>query len=333
MGFSERGSFMTNRITWIAVITGVVALSGCGGGGGGDDTPVAPAAITTTNATTIASAVMGASLDGGDLGSFASFGTTAGPLAAPKTARILSAVTETQNAQVGALLKRAQSAPQAAIPPETTPCTNGGTVALSGNIGSQGTLSPNDTIVFDFASCVEGDATVDGRFSMQVTSFSGDLGGTFMLGVNVTLSSFKVTVGNAAATVVGSIAISISAVGASSVSTTVTSSSISVTEGGATHTLSHYSSSRTLASGLFSLDVSGTLTSTNFAGSVTFDTATRLQGTDGSFAFAGQIVITGANGATIKVTALDGTFVRLEVDTNGDGVVDATADVHWTDLT
>lgn len=326
---------MTHRTTWTVVTIGVLALSGCSGGGGGGETPQAPpAAITTTNATSIASAVLGASLDGGDLGSFAAFGSFAVPAASPKSARIQSVVTETENAQVGALLKHAQSVAQATIPPETTPCTGGGTVTVSGNIASPGALSANDTIVSDFASCIEGDTTVTGRFSMRVTTFSGDLAsGTFTLGVDVTLASFQVTVGGDAATVSGSIAISIGATAGGTVTVTVTSSSISVTEGGATHTLTQYSSTRTLSAGSFTLDVHGALTSTDFSGSVTFSTTTLLQGTDGAFAFVGQLVITGANGATIKVTALDGTLVRIEVDTNGDGVVDATIDTTWSDLT
>jgi hypothetical protein len=40
----------------------------------------------------------------------------------------------------------------------------------------------------------------------------------------------------------------------------------------------------------------------------------------------------GANGATIKVVVLDSTLLRLEVDSNGDGVVDATLDFSWYDL-
>jgi len=243
-------------------------------------------------------------------------------------------VTEAENAQVGALLKHAQSVAQATIPPETTPCTGGGTVTASGNIATQGALSANDTIVFDFASCVEGDATVTGQFSMRVTTFSGDLAsGAFTLGVSVTPSSFQVTVGGDTGTISGSVAISISASAGGTLTVTVTSSSFAVSEGGATHTLTQYSSTRTLSAGSFTLDVNGSLTSTDFSGSVTFSTTTLLQGTDGAFALVGQVVITGADGATIKVTALDGTFVRIEVDTNGDGVVDATIDTTWSDLT
>jgi len=129
----------------------------------------------------------------------------------------------------------------------------------------------------------------------------------------------------------GSVSISISASG-SLLTTTVTSSSISVGDGGSTHTLRNYSSVRTLTSGSFTLDVHGSLTSSDFAGTVTFVTTALLQGMGDDYAFTGQLKITGANGATIKVTALDSMFLRLEIDSNGDGVVDATVDLTWEDL-
>ena len=78
--------------------------------------------------------------------------------------------------------------------------------------------------------------------------------------------------------------------------------------------------------------VDGSLTSSDFSGTVNFATTALLQGVGDSHAYTGQLLITGANGATIKVVLLDSTFLRLEVDSNGDGVVDATLDFTWNDL-
>jgi len=212
-------------------------------------------------------------------------------------------------------------------------CTGGGTVTLSGNIANPATLGANDTITFDFASCVEGDTTTNGRFSMRVTSFSGDLAsGTFSFAVTTTLTSFQVTVAGETATVNGAVSVSISASG-SMLSTTVTSGSISVVDGASSSTLHNYSSVHTLTSGSFTLDVSGSLTSSDFSGTVNFSTTALLQGMGDAYAYTGQLLITGANGATIKVIVLDSAYVRLEVDSNGDGVVDATVDLTWDDLT
>jgi hypothetical protein len=322
---------MINRTTWTVLATALLMLAGCSSGG--DDAPPVPlAAITATNAPTIASSVMKASLEGGDMGAFAGFEPVS--VSSPKSTRVsYSKVAEIQNAGVDALLRHAQSVAVVPVGPEVTQCTGGGTITLSGNLANAATLSPNDTITFDYASCVEGDTTTNGRFSMRVTSFSGDPeSGTFGFAVTTTITSFQVTVAGETATINGSVSISINMAG-STMTTTVTSSSISVGDGSSTHTLRDYSSVHTLASGSFTLDVSGSLTSSDFAGTVNFDTTAVLQGIGDVYAYTGQVLITGANGATIKVIVLDSTFVRLEVDSNGDGVVDATLDLAWDDLT
>ena len=311
--------------------TGVLFLAGCSGGG--DDPPPVPlATITTANAPAIAGSVMTAALDGGDLGSFA-FSPMGAPASSPKSTRVYySKVAEIQNAQIGALLRQTQPVFLAPIGPEATQCSGGGTVTLSGNIANPATLSPNDTITFDFASCVEDDTTTNGKFSMRVTSFSGDpASGVFSFGVTATITSLQITVGAETATVNGSVSISISAAG-SLLTTIVTSSSISVGDGGSTHTLRDYSSVRALTSESFTLDVHGSLTSSDFSGTVNFATTALLQGLGDGYAYTGQLLITGANGATIKVVVLDSTFLRLEVDSSGDGVVDATLDFTWDDL-
>lgn len=322
---------MSKHVISTVAVIGALALAGCGGGGG-SGAPAPSAAITSSNATQIAASVMSSAQNAGDLGSFAFSGSTT-TLSTSSKSILAARVAEVQNAQVDALVRRTHAIALATIPPETTACTDGGTITVSGNVSMAGALSPNDTIVFDYASCVEGEATINGRFSMRVTSFSGDVAsGTFSLGVSVQISSFQVTVGADTATVNGSVSLVIGATASGTVTTTVTSSSITVTDGSVTNTLSNYSSTSTVTSGAFTRDVSGTLSSTAFSGSVTFDTTTLLQGTGSGFAYVGQVVITGANGATIKVVVLDATFVRLEVDTNGDGTVDATLDVTWTDL-
>jgi hypothetical protein len=307
-------------------------LAGCSGGGGDDPPPAPLATITTANAPAIASSVMTAAFDGGDLGSFA-FGPLGAPVSSPKTTRVYySKVAAIQGAQIDALLQHTQAVSLVPVGPEATQCTGGGTVTLSGNIANPATLSANDTITFDFASCVEDDTTTNGKFSMRVTSFSGDAAsGVFSFGVTATITSLQITVAGETATVNGAVSISISAA-ASMLTTTVTSSSISVGDGGSTHTLRDYSSVRTLAADSFTLDVHGSLTSSAFSGTVNFATTALLQGLGDGYAYTGQLLITGANGATIKVVVLDSTFLRLEVDSSGDGIVDATLDFTWDDL-
>jgi hypothetical protein len=313
----------------------VLALSGCGGGGSSPDLDLA--AITSANAPVIASAVMGAALESSDLGAFTDFGAIAGSPKSSKATPVYTKMAEIQHTQLDALVKQSQTG-IALVPivPETTACVGGGSVTVSGNVANPATLSPNDTVVMDFDSCVEDGATVHGRFAMTITSFSANPStGAFSFGMNVQLSTFQVATATGTATANGGISMTISVTSTGNLTTTVMSNSIAISDGSSSHTLSGYSLTQVFdgASGTFTLDLSGTLNSTAFSGAVTFDTVVLLQGTGNGFAYTGQVLITGANGATIRVIALDSALVRLEVDLNGDGTVDEIIDKSWVELT
>jgi hypothetical protein len=167
---------------------------------------------------------------------------------------------------------------------------------------------------------------------MTITAFSGDVEtGVFSFGVNVQLTTLVMTADGETATANGSITVSMSAA-SGTLTRTVTSSSVSISEAGSTHTLSNYSLVETIGGTGFTRTLSGTLASTAFSGVVSFETTTSLQGTGASFAFAGEVVITGANDATIALIALDSTLVRLEIDVDGDGAIDESVDTTWAEL-
>lgn len=323
----------------IPVVPAILVLSGCGGGGGPSAPVVDPAEITSANAPAIASAVMAVSLEGGDLGAFAGLAPSAAPQTSPKTsaksALVYSKIGEIQSSEIEALRKQSQTGIlQAEFGPEGSTCTGGGMVTISGNLQDPNTLTRDDMIVFDFDMCVEGGQTVDGLFAMTITSFSGDFMSTFSFGVRVELTAFTITADSLSATANGDITMTIDATASPMLTTTVNSDSLTVTDGSASHTLSGYDLTEIVdgASGNFSFETSGTLSSSVFSGAVTFETEVLLQGMGDGFAFMGKVVITGADGATIAVIVLDGTFVRLEVDLDGDGTPDETVDTTWTEL-
>jgi len=319
---------MRKRLVSVAVVSGAVTLAGCSGGGSDS---AAPASIKTSDATLIAASVIGAAQNVGDLGFFVFFGPTP-TLSAPSKSILAAKVGEVRNAAIDALVRRVRVIPLATLSPATTSCTDGGRVTVSGDVAAPGMLTPNDTIVFDFALCREGDATVNGRVSMQFASFSGDLASdTFSLDVDVQASDLEATIGGRAATLNGSASLVIDST-PDTLTTTVTSTSVSVAHAGSTSTFSNYSSITMVTSSSVARAVNGTLTSSAFDGSVTFDTTKALEGANRLSTDAGQVVITGADGGTITFVVLDATSVRLEVDTNGDGTVDATFDVPWTGL-
>ena len=180
-----------------------------------------------------------------------------------------------QKAQIGVL--------QTPIPPQTTPCLNSGTVTVSGDINSPLTLSPTDTFTLVFSACDDGAGVVSGTYSMRITSFTGDfVGGSFSFDVTVTLTDFQITDGGETVMVNGDVSISLNTSTMPTLTVSVTSTSLSVSDGSSSHTLTNFSVTQTVdeATFAYTMDASGTLTSSAFTGRVTFSTAASLQGSE-----------------------------------------------------
>jgi hypothetical protein len=315
-------------------------LAACGGGGGGGGaTPLSSlVTIDSQNAPTIAAAVLGTALDTEGLAGLGGLGLVPVAANAKTTSLAMSKLGTLQQQQTQLLKQRAQlGLLQAPIPEETVPCAAGGTMTLSGNIANGGQLSAGDTLDFAFADCDQGDgAVINGVFAMSITSFSGDLSsGMILLGIEVTVTGFEVADASGTATMNGSIAMSMDLRDPVVTAITISTASLSVSDGSTSHTLSDFSIVQTVdssASVAYSLDVSGSLSSSRFDGRVDFETTATLQNDGGQYAFAGEVVISGANGATITVFVLSNQMVQLEIDLDGDGNADETVTRTWAEL-
>ncbi|HEU4619723.1 MAG TPA: hypothetical protein VFV10_16920 [Gammaproteobacteria bacterium] len=335
----------------------LTAVAACSGGGGSGDSGPSLVEITSANAKTIAGAVLVSSLEGGDLSGLspteiAGSGEAAKPAASLSTAKasavqpsaaklstakVYAKVQSLEGAEADALIDQSRSGDlQAAVGPESTACMAGGTVTLSGNLSNLVTLTVGDTLTLDFANCDDGTSVIDGAFSMKITSLSGDLtSGMFVLGVDVTVTALRITENGETVTANGSISFVTDSTQSPIVTTTVTANTLTVTGAGATNTLRDFSSTEVVDSVTteYSLSSHGTLTSTAFSGSVTFETNASFQGTGDDHPVSGEIVITGAKGGSIDLVVLDGVSVRLNLDLNGDGQIDETSDATWDELT
>ena len=77
---------------------------------------------------------------------------------------------------------------------------------------------------------------------------------------------------------------------------------------------------------------SGAVMSSDFGGEVMFNVTEAFQSMNTDNPHVGTMLITGADGASITLTALDALTVQLVVDLN-DGNEPQTIDLPWTDLT
>ena len=104
-----------------------------------------------------------------------------------------------------------------------------------------------------------------------------------------------------------------------------------------TETISAFLTSQTVDTSViqaepYTLAATGTIESSRLAGEISYTTPTTFQGAGVAYPFAGEMLITGANNATVRLIALDEINVRIETDTDGDGSVDASEDTTWDDI-
>jgi len=313
-----------------------LALAGCGGGGGSNPPPLELVEITSANAKSIAGAALVSSLEGGNFGAFAIPAGAAFGGQSTQTAQLYSKVGAIQGEQTASLVKQSQSGyMEAAIGSETTACDFGGTVTITGDIADPQTLSAGDAVTLQFVDCDDGLTVVNGTLAMTVDSFSGDLGsGAFSLGVTLELTAFETVENGEVAAANGDVTLTMS-LSDPTVTITVSSSSLTVGDGNASQSLSAFALTHTFdqATGAYSIDAAGTVTSSAFDGAAMFDVIVPFAGTGSSNPLTGELLITGAEGATIRVIVLDNAFVRLELDTDGDGTVDEIVDATWDEMT
>lgn len=314
----------------VLALTAVFCLSAaCGGGGGSsriaNDGGPPLATITSANATTVAGAVSQQVLDGSVIGGLS---TPRLPFASsnPAVASTLLFIAAPTITSVGA----AQSPIQ--------PCAVSGTVDITVSVASALTLSPGDEFSFQFAQCDDGFGSVlDGGMVLTVSEFDGDVNsGAYRLGMTMMLSAFQIVEGTTTASTTGDVSFSIDTTVPTVTRITLSTASLSTTINGVTEAVADLSiviveDSSTLPESV-TVDTTFRLSSPQLDGDIIVTTSAALERSGSGLPFSGEILIRGANNASITIIALDATMVRLEIDTNGDGAPDEIVDTTWAEL-
>jgi hypothetical protein len=319
----------------------VSLLAACGGGGGGSSAavvqppPPAQAVLVQIDAAvapTVTSASLNAAAFGGELGSLGGAGVVGGPASPGLLSKLerlpvigMSKVyTQTFNVTVG---------------PITDDCLVSGSVTLTANVADPLTITAGDLVSALYNMCDDGDGVVlDGLMDMEFKYFAGSLDtGLFSAQIAVHIEyGVSMDDGGAAGPlwVGGDYLISMDSMEYPVLSTSV-SSDFSVwlyreSDGKALGMKNFITGSGFDASTFTStINAMGTLSSNQFDGEAHYETVEPFVMTGASHPYTGQMLITGADSATIRVTALDELTVRLEMDYDGDGAVDETVDLSW----
>jgi hypothetical protein len=323
-----------------------MTLAACGGGGGGSDggangsaATLPTIAVTSANYVSVANESAAASSDLLDLSTVS---TDSGALvgaqksSAPnwtafglsKAADALNRLDPLPAVLVGAVVTR------------SLPC-NSGTILVSVNDGNGNqVLDGGDSATLVFNNCADPTAdTVNGSLTLGFNAQpTGTLGGSaYTFDATVVFTSLSVASADFKATADGVLRLVSVRTGLTTGSDVLSTPSfaVSVVAGGSTYkrSLSNFSARVDLLGAQTSTSFSGIVSSSALSnGSVAFATVNPfVQSTSALFPASGSATATGTSGKT-TLTALDATQVRIDLDANSDGGVDATQTKPWNSI-
>ncbi len=223
------------------------------------------------------------------------------------------------------------------IPATTIACDISGEVTVSGNVADPATLSAGDNLMFRFSDCDDGEGQVlNEAFEFGVNRFSDDSAqGLVDLNATLNFDGLEITEGQDVTSLVGDAELNLDTTMPPVTRSSVSGASLTVSENTDTVTLTQFRSDFAYDEGVapqaFTVAASGMLASTLFEGSVDYSTPIPFMGFAGEHPFSGELLVRGADGASVRLIALDNVNVRLEIDP-GDGSGVITQDTTWDGL-
>ena len=321
-----------------------VVLAACGGGGGGSS-PEYASTITSSNAHDVAAqgyssfeALNNQSSSGDSMiASTQVDGHSAQPGLLDTSLNLLYRSRPSQT-----LANLAADTAATGTDTATFACSDGGTITQRIDFSDPNQLSNGDRLTITANNCTEGGSTLNGTISYTFSDLNGTIGSSSAWSATLALaySNFSMSSSGEAVRINGDLTMAYSQDGFGAVNANVRGNSLQVTvlENNAIVVDRH------LKSYTLSSEVNGSNTtysadytlSGNFPeiGNATYtvDTVTPFQAVVGSRPSAGVLKVTATDGTSLRLTALDTVNVKLEIDTNGDGVIDETIDTTWADL-
>ena len=314
-------------------------LSACGGSSDSGPAPNSPPVVNTTplvitaaNAKPAARVAYGSTMQSAETGDLVG-GT--GITSTPNGGFQKPGIQETLGGLIASSLQ--------AIPiSETVGCGPDGTTGMQTityDFANLGTLTAGDTIVIEAMDCDEGlGEVVNGKIEMTVAVFSGDLivTGLFLLDMNVLLTDFEVATATDTILSNGDSLVSMDTTGNTIISMSISGMSMASVTNTTTEIVTNFDTSQTVNVSTqpepYTLAASGTVDSTQLDGVINYDTPVTFQGQGVDYPFAGELLITGADGGTIRLIATGNNNVTIETDTDGDGTLESSEDTTWDDI-
>jgi hypothetical protein len=320
------------KFSRLGVLCASFTIAACGSGGdsfGGTEPSTTTFAITSANATTAARISWEA------VGASGNFGNLGGALGLTAAAPGGFTKTSVASKASGALVTVIQLDP---FGPVVEPCLSDGIVTTTGDVAVPGLLTVGDTFRVVYELCDDGvGEVIDGTVDFTVREFTVDLTtGLYMVSMDSVLTNLQVLTGTDTITSNGDVTITLDTTQAPFIEAGSSGTSMTVDSNASSETLSNYTSRQTVDGSVqelpFTLSASGTLDSTQLAGVVRYSTPVTFAGQGAEYPSSGALLVEGEN-SSARLTAVDNVNVTIEIDSNGDGVIDDTINTTWADLT
>ena len=324
-------------LTVLGLVAAGVTGCGGGGGGGGSSSSTPTLVITANNAQAVASGVI-QSVDATFQLSSATGGQVTPAAAGAGPAARASAVRRVLNRLSRSAIRSLGVQPLAAVGPITEPCDVSGTITLSGNLADPSTLSSGDRITASLDQCQDNDPfLLDGGLELLVRDSQGDfLTDAYLLTLDLTFTNLNITDGTDNYTADGDCTLTLDSLDFPLSRSRIAGRLLELRSSQEAYSLSNFDHSldvdATVPPGTYVAEARGALASDILGGRVDYATVTGVQAVGDSDPDAGEILVTGADSTTVSIVIVDNSSVRLDIDVDGNGSVDATQNTTWSAL-
>ena len=324
-----------------AVLISLLGLSACGGGGGSGSAPNNPAestmlGISASNYQAVGQSAVSSALFLNDTGGVVTAAESGGD------PRLLRHAVDTARRAMGVASRR-QALLSGVEVRDTVPCSQGGSLAVSINdSNNNGSFDLGDSLTLDAQSCKEDGDVLQGRISMSVQALTGVYDSSnYSATLAMTLTAFSVTTGSDMAQGDGTINLTISQTPTAGEVTLATSRLVlSGRAGGQNFSTTLTDTRLTLrietvnGSPRTSISYNSSLASSSFDNKQVLITTPQplvITGSD-SYPSSGYLLVQGQANSSLRVTAVNRSQARLELDAQGDGVYETQLLKTWAEL-
>jgi hypothetical protein len=217
-------------------------------------------------------------------------------------------------------------------------CAVAGTVMYSATQTDPLRLSVGDRLSAIYVDCDDGlGYTINGQVDMTIVAYEGSLwSDVFLLGMDMVMTDVVVSDSAGIATADGGLTLTLDQLDFPMVGLGMTATEFRLGHQEEVLTLTDCDHSMMVDTGTapapVDASVLGRLNSPTLGGSVDYETTVMVKALGDDNPYVGELLVTGFGNSTVRIVIVDSDSIRLEIDQNGDGTVDAYVDKTWTEL-